>query len=108
MAFRDAAVTSEMGLASPEGPVTHLPMVLGVVHDFNSSLTLVLGHLALLEEGPLLNHQPELIRNLRQAVEHAAALPRHLLELARGAAPNTRRVDVRALVLDLEGLLRGR
>lgn len=79
----------------------------GVAHDFNNILTVVIGNSELLEEQ--LEEKPHLQRlaqNSLYAAEKAAQLTEHLLAFARRQALAPRTVDINALLLGMEGMLR--
>ena len=79
----------------------------GVAHDFNNLLTVILGNAELLEEA--LAYDPKL-RQLAdmsvQAAERGADLSNRLLAFSRRQSLHPKAVDVRALIEQLEALLR--
>jgi PAS domain S-box-containing protein len=80
----------------------------GVAHDFNNLLMVVLGNLAIARKR-LERSQPELLRQLdaaTQAAERGATLTQRLLAFARRQDLTPKAVDLRALLLGLDALLR--
>ena len=79
----------------------------GVAHDFNNVLTAILGSVQLLEarlaSDPTGRREVETIRT---AAERAASLTRQLLTFARRDHARPQPVDLAALTLDLERMLR--
>ncbi len=79
----------------------------GVAHDFNNVLTAILGSVQLLEarlaSDPTGRREVETIRT---AAERAASLTRQLLTFARRDHAKPQPVDLAALTLDLERMLR--
>ncbi len=79
----------------------------GIAHDFNNLLTVILASIeltykSLLPEDPL---RPDL-DNMRHAAERAAALTRQLLSFARRQIVEPRVIDVNALALKVDSMLR--
>lgn len=77
---------------------------LGTAHDYNNWLMLIRGQIELLQAAPA--EAAAGLAELIRLIDRAAELPRQLLAQARGAAPERRRVDVHALLRELEGALR--
>jgi PAS domain S-box-containing protein len=78
----------------------------GIAHDFNNLLTVVVGCAQLLEAPALSPEQRHHVDRIRDAAERAAALTHQLVTFARGQIMRPRAVDLNALVLDIEKLLR--
>ena len=79
----------------------------GVAHDFNNLLTAILGHCGLaLQEGDPSDPRGRHIEGIRKAAERAAGLTRQLLAFSRRQALQPVAIDLRALVADMEGLLK--
>lgn len=79
----------------------------GVAHDFNNTLTVVLGNASLLRQAA--DRHPELLHDvegLTAAARRASVLTRRLLALTRRESPGVERVRPGAIVLDLAPLLR--
>ncbi|HXM76399.1 MAG TPA: PAS domain S-box protein, partial [Thermoanaerobaculia bacterium] len=79
----------------------------GVAHDFNNLLTAILGYSDLLatevgEKSPLL----ESIDEIRKAGERAASLTRQLLAFSRRQVLEPKVLDLNALIVNLEKMLR--
>jgi two-component system cell cycle sensor histidine kinase/response regulator CckA len=76
----------------------------GVAHDFNNLLTIITGfaQLALLEPNPAQSGLEQILR----AADRAAALTRQLLIFSRQQALEIRVVELNALILDLEKMIR--
>jgi two-component system, cell cycle sensor histidine kinase and response regulator CckA len=79
----------------------------GITHDFNNLLTTVEGNALLLLDriGPDVDGADEL-RDIINAAQRATALTRSLLAISRNQAVNTTDVDVNAVVLDMQSMLR--
>src|SRR5438552_18615776 len=79
----------------------------GVAHDFNNILTAITGHAELLLEDLGL-HDPRRadVDEIRRSAERAAGLTRQLLAFSRQQVLQPKVVDVNALVLDMDKLLR--
>jgi len=80
----------------------------GIAHDFNNLLTVIQGYTRmLLEETP---RRKEEIRanaeHIDSAAEKAAALTRHLLAFSRKQVLQPRVIDLNALILNLDKMLR--
>jgi two-component system, cell cycle sensor histidine kinase and response regulator CckA len=80
----------------------------GIVHDFNNILTAISGfaHLALGEVTPGSAAEAHL-QQVTQASELGAAMTSRLLSFSRHEPPAPRRLNVDAVVLDVEVMLRG-
>ncbi len=79
----------------------------GIAHDFNNLLVAIIGHSDLLEAD--LTAQPHLLSRIHQiqrASSRAAALVRQLLAFSRKQRIHRRVIDLNALLIDLEQLLR--
>jgi len=79
----------------------------GVAHDFNNVLTVISGTAEILLDE--LKDKPDLVsiaRMIEQAAERGADLTRQLLAFARKQPLQPRNVDVNAVVIDAERLLR--
>ena len=79
----------------------------GLAHDFNNTLTVVLGNAALLRQA--LGDRPDLLRDvdgLTEAARRATILTRRLLTLTRRDSPRVERVSPGARLRDLEPVLR--
>lgn len=103
----EALLTSERQRLQSQKMEALGTLVGGIVHDLNNILTAILGNteLALLERGG----DPEVgptLREIRGATERATALSRKLLAFSRPEAANRQVLDLRALVVSLEPLLR--
>src|SRR5213593_4246443 len=79
----------------------------GIAHDFNNILTAITGHADLLLED-LGHHDPRRadVDEIRRSAERAAGLTRQLLAFSRQQVLQPKVVDLNALVLDLDKLLR--
>ena len=79
----------------------------GVAHDFNNLLTAILGYLDLATSsiGPEHPLQDDL-REVRRAADRASALTRQLLTFARRQVVEPKVVDLNALTLNLDKMLR--
>src|SRR5437879_6580186 len=79
----------------------------GVAHDFNNILTAITGHAELLLED-LGHHDPRRVDvdEIRRSAERAAGLTRQLLAFSRQQVLQPKVVDLNALVLDMDKLLR--
>ncbi len=79
----------------------------GVAHDFNNLLTVILANIELANKQ--LHHQDPLredLADMRHAAERAAALTRQLLAFARRHVVEPRVIDVNALAIRLDSMLR--
>lgn len=71
----------------------------GLAHDFNNLMTVVLGHVSLIEDSPELGgSERDSLSRVREATEQARHLTSQLLTFARGGAPVTELTDLGALV----------
>src|SRR5438034_156058 len=79
----------------------------GIAHDFNNILTAITGHADLLLED-LGHHDPRRadVDEIRRSAERAAGLTRQLLAFSRRQVLPPKVVDLNALVLDMDKLLR--
>jgi CheY-like chemotaxis protein len=77
----------------------------GVAHDFNNSLTVILGQAGLLLNEPITANQHKRVEAIHRAGESAAALTRKLLALARRNVIESRVFDLNALIVDLMKVL---
>ncbi|MFI5180389.1 MAG: response regulator [Thermoanaerobaculia bacterium] len=78
----------------------------GVAHDFNNILTVILGHLELLE--PTLeptDPRLEEMEEIRKAAERAAGLTRQLLAFSRKQVLQPTILDLNAVLKDVENML---
>ncbi|HXG10727.1 MAG TPA: response regulator [Gemmataceae bacterium] len=79
----------------------------GVAHDFNNLLTIITGYTELLLLNPGQDEQSRnLIQEIRQAGERAAALTRQLLAFSRKQILTPVVLDLNSLVIELEKMLR--
>ncbi|MEW6320833.1 MAG: ATP-binding protein [Acidobacteriota bacterium] len=79
----------------------------GVAHDFNNLLTAILGYTSLiLEESPKGSTIHTGASQVRRAAESAATLTQKLLAFSRRQVLQPQPVDLGALLLDLQGLLK--
>src|SRR5205809_352974 len=79
----------------------------GVAHDFNNILTAITGHAELLLEALGLNYPRRAdVDEIRRSAERAAGLTRQLLAFSRQQVLQPKVVDLNALVLDMDKLLR--
>jgi two-component system, cell cycle sensor histidine kinase and response regulator CckA len=79
----------------------------GVAHDFNNSLTGIMGYAALAQE-ELEDDAPlhGMLEQIIKGAERAASLARHLLTFARKRTAQPRSVDLNSLVGEMERMLR--
>jgi signal transduction histidine kinase/ActR/RegA family two-component response regulator len=79
----------------------------GIAHDFNNLLTVILGNLDLILEhaAPPEMHEG-LLEDVRAAGRRAAVLTRQLLAFSRREPAAPRRIDLNAVVTDLQSMLR--
>jgi PAS domain S-box-containing protein len=67
----------------------------GLAHDFNNLMTVVLGHLSVIEEGPSLSVGDRAsLQRMRDATEQARGLTGQLLTFARGGEPRKQPTDL--------------
>jgi PAS domain S-box-containing protein len=79
----------------------------GVAHDFNNILTAILSHVALLKEELPLSVAPQQdLDEIQRAAERAVGLTSQLLAFARRQIIEPRVLDVNALVLNLDRMVR--
>ncbi|MCE9580131.1 MAG: response regulator [Deltaproteobacteria bacterium] len=79
----------------------------GVAHDFNNLITVVMASAQLLQWRS--SARPDLrtyIDNIQNAAQRGAALSRRLLAFSRQQTVDARRVDVRAVLVELEKMVR--
>ena len=77
----------------------------GVAHDFNNLLTVILSNLTSLVEQAATDQQRELLGETLDAAQRGSTLTHQLLAFARQQPLMPRKLDVNALVTDLERLL---
>jgi PAS domain S-box-containing protein len=79
----------------------------GVAHDFNNVLNVILGYVELtlrtMEEG---DRRRRNLLEIRKAGDHAASLTRQLLAFGRGQVLQPRVLDLNAVVVDMDRMLR--
>jgi two-component system cell cycle sensor histidine kinase/response regulator CckA len=80
-------------------------LVSGVAHDFNNSLTVILGQAGFLLNDPLTASQRRRVEAIHRAGQSAAALTRKLLAIARRKMIEPRVFDLNALIADLTKML---
>ena len=79
----------------------------GVAHDFNNLLTVINGYADILLEDPSAGEsEREMLSEIRKAGSRASSLTRQLLAFSRKAVIETRELDLNAIVLDMEPMLR--
>jgi PAS domain S-box-containing protein len=79
----------------------------GVAHDFNNLLTAIFGYAEMAAEHLEANSTPyNCISNLQKAASRAADLTRQLLAFARKQVIEPKIIDLNALVLDIDKILR--
>jgi signal transduction histidine kinase len=81
-------------------------LALGIVHDFNNTLTMIRGEVDLLAMGLSDGHGR--LTDLERLLEHACQLPRQLLSFARKDPAARQPLDLHTLLRSLDGLLRSR
>jgi PAS domain S-box-containing protein len=82
-------------------------LAMGIVHDFNNLLTVVLGYgQILLERLALPDPACKLLQQMTAAAERGTLLTRHLLTFSRQQALTLRVLDLNALLADLAAVLR--
>ncbi len=77
----------------------------GIAHDFNNSLAVILSYVAYVSSQLADSELKEEIEEIRKAAEHSAALTHQLLVFTRRTAVDVERIDVGALVADMEDAL---
>jgi nitrogen-specific signal transduction histidine kinase len=77
----------------------------GIAHDFNNLLTVIIGNTELMEEtaDPPLRALAEMAR---QAAERGAELTSRLLAFSRQQPLDPKAIDINALILNIDGLIR--
>lgn len=78
----------------------------GIAHDFNNLLTVIVGNLALVERRLTDDKAARLVGFARDAADRAAKLTQQLLAFSRTQKLVLRPVDVNALVLGMDDMLR--
>jgi PAS domain S-box-containing protein len=78
----------------------------GVAHDFNNLLTVILSVVKVMEQGPRDTNDANDLKQITAAAERAAELTAHLLAFARKQITEPKVIDLNALVLGVDGLLR--
>jgi signal transduction histidine kinase/ligand-binding sensor domain-containing protein/CheY-like chemotaxis protein len=107
LAFRD--VTDRRRLEQERARVQNLEslgsLAGGMAHDFNNLMTVILGHVSLLEsaDGLQADERTSLDR-MRAAAEQVQALTGQLLTFARGGAPRKQQTDLAAVIDQAVGL----
>ena len=77
----------------------------GVAHDFNNLMTIVRGNIELLQDQPTHPEASELLAEVHDATQRAAALTRQLLIIGRREMTRLTPMDIAATVRTLAGLL---
>jgi PAS domain S-box-containing protein len=78
----------------------------GVAHDFNNILTVIQGHVSLLQSGGTLNEMAgRSAQQIGQAAERAASLTRQLLTFSRRQVMQPRRLDLNDVVGNMSKML---
>jgi PAS domain S-box-containing protein len=78
----------------------------GVAHDFNNILTVIQGHVSLLQMGGTLNQMAgRSAQQIGQAAERAAALTRQLLTFSRRQVMQPRRLEMNEVVGNMSKML---
>jgi nitrogen-specific signal transduction histidine kinase/ActR/RegA family two-component response regulator len=78
----------------------------GVAHDFNNILTVIQGHVSLLQSGGTLNQMAgRSAQQIGQAAERAASLTRQLLTFSRRQVMQPRRLDLNDVVGNMSKML---
>ncbi len=78
----------------------------GVAHDFNNLLTVILSVAKVMEQGPRDANDANDLKQITAAAERAAQLTAHLLAFARKQLTEPKVIDLNALVLGIDELLR--
>jgi PAS domain S-box-containing protein len=79
----------------------------GVAHDFNNILTTIMGHAELALDAPEVSAETRSdLEEIRSAAEHAASLTRQLLAFSRKQILQPQVLDLNAMVVDLQKMLR--
>ena len=100
---RIASLTEELAAAAGEGLAGRL--ALGVAHDLNNVLTVVLAHAQLLADPPLDPEAKESLDAFEDAARHAGELSSRLLALGRRAPLEQRPLEIGAHLAESERLL---
>lgn len=107
LAFRD--VTDRRRLEQERSRVQKLEslgvLAGGLAHDFNNLMTVILGHVSLLEAaGGLSAEERTSLDRMREAAEQVQALTGQLLTFARGGAPRKEQTDLARVVRQVVAL----
>lgn len=79
----------------------------GIAHDFNNLLSVILGHGELLEEQfAQCDSSSKSVQEIKKAGTHAASLVRQLLAFSRQQVMEPRVLDLNAVIIDVEKMLR--
>jgi len=78
----------------------------GIAHDFNNLLAVVLAAAEMLDAGLPGPEHAELVGEIRGAADRAVGLTRQLLAFSRHSVVEPKTVDVNALIIDAEKMLR--
>lgn len=79
----------------------------GIAHDFNNLLTAILGYSDILALSSTLGEEgAECVEEIKKSAERAALLTKRLLAFSRKQMLQPKRVDLNALIKNLESLLR--
>ncbi|MEO0322884.1 MAG: ATP-binding protein [Myxococcota bacterium] len=100
---RISALTEELAAAAGEGLAGRL--ALGVAHDLNNVLTVVLSHAQLLEDAALDPDALESLASIEDAARHAGELSSRLLAFGRRAPLERRPIELGALLTESTRLL---
>lgn len=78
----------------------------GVAHDFNNALAVIVAHADLMLPSSLQQGTQANVRGILRAADHASGLTRQLLAFGRRQVLETRRLDLREILREIEPLLR--